>query len=191
MGALKTAVMMSFKEEAILDLFNEQAFGPAFGRVLLDSIEVLISNGLPPEAALIEMYISEEMAYTYRKMAQIGLVKQTNFHSHTSQYGAMSRGIRYTGLGLKKIMQKTYDEIASGKFAEEWQKPSARVKFKVIKYFAMRQKINRIEEEVRNHLHLKSWDIDSTPDEIETLLASSDNPQDLEKYKDLFEIDDK
>ncbi|MFX1448812.1 MAG: NAD(P)-binding domain-containing protein, partial [Promethearchaeota archaeon] len=37
-GALKKeAIMLSFKQEAELDLFNEQAFGPAFGRVLLSA----------------------------------------------------------------------------------------------------------------------------------------------------------
>ena len=75
-------------QEAILDLFNEQAFGPAFGRVLLNAIQVLLDRGLPPEAVLVEMYMSEEMAYTYRKMAQVGLVRQTAYHSQTSQYGS-------------------------------------------------------------------------------------------------------
>ena len=191
LGALRAAVMMSFKDEAILDLFNEQGFGPAFGRVLLDSIDVLILNGMTPEATLIEMYMSEEMAYTYKKMAQIGLVKQTNFHSQTSQYGAMSRGMRYMGLGIKDKMQKTYDEIESGEFAKEWQGKTAKLKFKVIKYFAMKQKINKIEDEVREALRLKTWDVDSTPEEIEELLKSPElqNEEELKKLEDMFEID--
>ena len=190
LGALKAAVMMSFKDEAVLDLFNEQAFGPAFGRVLLDSIDVLISNGLPPEAVLIEMYMSEEMAYTYKKMAQIGLVKQTNFHSHTSQYGAMSRGIRYMNLGIKERMENTLEEINSGKFTEEWQGKAAKLKFKVIKYFAMKQKINKIEEEVRQSLKLKTWDIESTPEEIEELLKNPEviSQKDLKDLENMFEI---
>ena len=91
------------------------------------------------EAALVEMYMSGEMSYTYQKMAQIGLVKQTNFHSHTSQYGARSRGIRYLGLPLREKFQRTFEEIDSGRFTEEWQRKLSKLKFKVIKHFARPQ----------------------------------------------------
>lgn len=122
-GSLKKgAVMLTFKEEAELDLFNEQAFGPAFGRVLLSSIYTLIEAGYPPEAVLIEMYMSSEMAYTYEKMAEIGLIKRVDFHSQTSQYGAMSRGIRFRKLPLKPLMKRILKEIQEGEFTREWEK---------------------------------------------------------------------
>ena len=82
----KGAIDVTFKQEAVLDLFNEQGFGSVFGRVLLTSIFTLVDAGYPLEAVLIEMFMSEEMSYTYNKMANIGLVKQVNLHSHTSQY---------------------------------------------------------------------------------------------------------
>jgi ketol-acid reductoisomerase len=154
-GLHKPAIEVTFKQEAILDLFNEQAFGPAFGRVLLTAISVLLEAGLPPEAVLAEMYLSEEMAYTYRKMAQVGLVRQTLFHSRTSQYGAMSRGVRFMGLGLKERMRRIYREIDSGEFAREWGNPLARLKLKAIRTFAMRQSINSIEQRVRKTLGLE------------------------------------
>lgn len=189
-GTLKKgAIEISMKQEAILDLFNEQAFGPAFGRVLLTAIKVLIKNGLPPEAVLIEMYMSNEMSYTYTKMGQIGLVKQTNFHSHTSQYGAMSRGARYMGLPLEEKMQRSYDEISSGKFAKEWDGKLAKLKFKLIKYFAMKQKINKIEQEVRKNLKLKEFDVYSAPEDIEDLLKKPEITNDLKEILDSFKID--
>ena len=155
LGTLKKgAVEVTCKQEAVLDLFNEQAFGPAFGRVLLSSIYTLIEHGYPPEAVLIEMYLSEEMAYTYEKMARIGLVKQTNFHSHTSQYGAMSRGVKFMNLPLKKTMKGILKNIESGGFAREWTKKSSKLKFKAIKFFAMKTKINSIEQKVRKSLEL-------------------------------------
>ncbi|MCJ7622911.1 MAG: hypothetical protein MUO76_05375 [Anaerolineaceae bacterium] len=157
-GLHRPAIEVTFKQEAILDLFNEQAFGPAFGRVLLTSIATLIENGLPAEAVLVEMYMSEEMAYTYRKMAQVGLVRQTAFHSQTSQYGAMSRGIRFMNLGLKKRMSRIYAEIDSGAFAREWGSPLTRIKHRIIRFFAFRQSINRIEQCVRATLGLKEID---------------------------------
>lgn len=191
LGSLKGAcIETTMKQEAILDLFNEQAFGPAFGRVLLTAIDVLIDNGLPPEAVLTEMYLSEEMSYTYKKMAQIGLVKQTNFHSHTSQYGAMSRGARYLGVGkeLKKNFQRTYDEIDSGEFAKEWEGKFSKIKFKVIKFFAMRQKINKLENEVRESLGLKNFDVYSAPEEIEELLKKPELQNEIDEMKDFYEF---
>lgn len=190
LGTLKAGgIETTMKQEAILDLFNEQAFGPMFGRVLLTAIDVLIKNGLPPEAVLCEMYLSEEMSYTYKKMAQIGLIKQTNFHSHTSQYGAMSRGARYLGVAkdISEKFQKTYDEISSGSFAKEWETPMAKLKFKLIKFFAIRQKINKIENSVRKNLRLKDFDVFSAPEDIEELLKKPELKNEIEEARDLFE----
>jgi ketol-acid reductoisomerase len=156
-GTLSKGVIdISFKQEAVLDLFNEQGFGPAFGRVLLNSIYTLVDAGYPPEAVLVEMFMSEEMSYTYKKMAQIGLIKQVEFHSQTSQYGAMSRGIKFVNLPLKKTMKSILENIESGDFAKEWEKKSSRLKFKFLKFFATKTRINRLEQKARKNLNLKS-----------------------------------
>jgi ketol-acid reductoisomerase len=187
-GTLKAGgIVTTMEQEALLDLFNEQAFGPAFGRVLLSSINILIKNGLPPEAVLCEMYMGGEMSYTYKKMAQIGLVKQTDFHSHTSQYGAMSRGIRYLKMGLEEKFQKSIDEIRSGDFAREWDSPFARLKFKLIKFFATRQKINKIERDVRKSLRLKEFDTKTAPEKIDELLSKPELQNEIDEIKELFE----
>ena len=186
-GTLKKgAIMLSFKQEAELDLFNEQAFGPAFGRILLTSIYTLIDAGYPPEAVLIEMYMSTEMAYTYKKMADVGLIKQVDFHSQTSQYGAMSRGIRFRKLPLKSTMKEILKEIQEGDFTKEWSKKLTKLKFKAIKFFATKQKINKIEKKVRHNLKLSLYDIydeDSpTDDEKTKLKAISDELKLFERY---------
>ena len=186
-GTLKKgAIMLTFKQEAELDLFNEQAFGPAFGRVLLSSIYTLIDAGYPPEAVLIEMYMSGEMAYTYRKMADVGLIKQVDFHSQTSQYGAMSRGIRFRKLPLKPKMKEILKEIQDGEFTEEWEKKITKLKFKMIKYFATKQKINKIEKEVRKNLKLKLYDIyeevPQTKEELSELKNITDELRLFEQY---------
>lgn len=189
-GLHRSAIEVTFKQEAILDLFNEQAFGPAFGRVLLTSIATLIENGLPPEAVLVEMYMSEEMAYTYRKMAQVGLVRQTAFHSQTSQYGAMSRGMRFMNLGLKKRMSRIYDEIDSGAFAREWGSPLTRIKHRIIRFFAFRQSINRIEQRVCKTLGLKDIDpFDHVLDEeAQSILADPAVKAELESFEQSFDF---
>jgi ketol-acid reductoisomerase len=186
--ALAWGIEVTFKQEAILDLFNEQAFGPAFGRVLLTAISVLLENDLPPEAVLVEMYMSEEMAYTYQKMAQVGLVRQTAFHSPTSQYGAMSRGTRFLGMGLKKRMQRIYAEIENGDFAREWSSPLGRLRFKVIKYFAMRQSINKVENMVRKSLDLKAVEIDNTDPGLDQILEDPVIKSELNTFKDTFDF---
>jgi ketol-acid reductoisomerase len=189
-GLIKPAVRVTCKQEAILDLFNEQAFGPAFGQVLLTSISVLVQNGIPPEAALVEMYMSEEMSYTYRKMANIGLVKQTLYHSHTSQYGAMSRGVRFLKLGLRERMNKIYAEIESGAFAREWQKPISRLKFKVIRFFAMRQFINQLEGKVRDSLGMEEIPIFEIEQDrqIAKILEDPGIKKEFEEFKNAFEF---
>ncbi len=113
---------MSLKDEATLDLFTEQAFGPAFGRVMLTAIDTLVDAGYPPEAVLMELYLSGELAYSFLKMREMGALRQHELHSHTSQYGTMSRSLRYFDLDpmLKQKMQQSLEEIRSGAFAEEW-----------------------------------------------------------------------
>jgi ketol-acid reductoisomerase len=79
---------MSMNDEATLDLFTEQAFGPAFGRVMMTAIQTLIDAGYPPEAVLLELYLSGELAYSFAKIRELGMVEQHLLHSHTSRYAA-------------------------------------------------------------------------------------------------------
>jgi ketol-acid reductoisomerase len=113
---------MTMHDEATLDLFTEQAFGPAFGRVMMTAIDTLVEAGYPPEAVLMELYLSGEMAYSFLKIRELGMLKQHELHSHTSQYGTISRSVRYTDLDpvLKQKMRESLEEIRSGAFAKEW-----------------------------------------------------------------------
>jgi ketol-acid reductoisomerase len=113
---------MSMNDEATLDLFTEQAFGPAFGRVMMAAIDTLVEAGYPPEAVLMELYLSGELAYSFMKIRELGMLKQHELHSHTSQYGTITRSIRYMDLDatLKEKMRGSLEEIRSGAFAKEW-----------------------------------------------------------------------
>jgi ketol-acid reductoisomerase len=113
---------MSMHDEASLDLFTEQCFGPAFGRVLASAVELLVEAGYPPEAVLLELYLSGELAYSFQKIRDVGLLKQMDFHSHTSQYGSLTRSARFGDLDpvLRTKMQEVLEEIRSGAFAKEW-----------------------------------------------------------------------
>lgn len=121
-------IEMSFCDEATLDLFTEQAFGPAFGQVMMTAIDTLVEAGYPPEAVLLELYLSGELAYSFEKIREVGLLKQMDFHSHTSQYGSLTRSAKFSDLqaSLKAKMQDVLTEIRSGQFAEEWSGEQAR-----------------------------------------------------------------
>jgi ketol-acid reductoisomerase len=113
---------LSFADEAALDLFTEQAFGPAFGAALMNAVNTLVEAGFPPEAVLIELLLSGELAYSFERIVRDGMGPQMEHHSHTSQYGSLSRGVRFIDLDFKPRMQKVLDEIRSGAFAREWVK---------------------------------------------------------------------
>jgi len=115
------AMEMSFAQEAELDLFTEQAFGPAFGQVLLAAIQTLIDAGYPAEAVMVELILSGEFAYSLEKIAELGFFKQMDLHSHTSQYGSMSRSLNYMNPQTAAAMKQALEAIRSGAFAREWE----------------------------------------------------------------------
>ncbi|MEE8469867.1 MAG: ketol-acid reductoisomerase, partial [Dehalococcoidia bacterium] len=121
-GSTKTGVMaLTFSEEAELDLFTEQAFGPAFGQVLMSAIQTLIDAGYPVEGVMIELILSGEFAYSMQKIVEMGFFKQMELHSHTSQYGSMTRSVRFMNPQTSQTMRQVLEEIRSGAFAREWE----------------------------------------------------------------------
>jgi ketol-acid reductoisomerase len=113
-------ILMSMHDEATLDLFTEQAFGPAFGRVFMAAIETLVAAGYPPEAVLLELYLSGELLYAFEKIREVGMMRQMDFHSHTSQYGSLTRSARFADVDLETRMATILREIQDGTFAREW-----------------------------------------------------------------------
>jgi len=73
----------SFRDEATLDLFTEQAW-PGMGAAMRAAMETLIEAGFPPEAVLLELYLSGELSYSLDKAAELGMSSR-ELHSHTSQ----------------------------------------------------------------------------------------------------------
>jgi len=142
-------IEMSMHDEATLDLFTEQAFGPAFGRVLMTAIDLLVEAGYPPEAVLLELYLSGEFSYSFEKMREVGMMKQMDFHSRTSQYGTVTRGARFMALAepIKEKMREVLEEIRSGSFADEWSKQQSKAN-------ALFQKIRA----ARDNLPVAKWD---------------------------------
>ena len=105
--------------------------------------------GYPPEAVLVELYLSGELAYSLEKIREVGMFKQMDFHSQTSQYGSITRGARYLALdgALKEKMGEVLEEIRSGKFAEEWSGQQAQA----------REIFDRIRE-ARDQMPMAKWE---------------------------------
>jgi ketol-acid reductoisomerase len=120
-GSTKAGCLeLTLAEEAHLDLFTEQGFGPMMGLALRQSIELLVEQGYPPEAVVMELFASGELGYAFQRAADTGLFAQNAFHSHTSQYGSMTRSARVADIDLKERLLQHLDDIRSGRFAAEW-----------------------------------------------------------------------
>jgi ketol-acid reductoisomerase len=121
LGATRRGCLeMTFAQEALIDLFMEQAIAPALGKVWRDGALALLEAGLPLEAILAEFVLSGEVERTYRALREIGYERQSKLHSQTSQYGTLSRAERFADLDLAARMREVIREIGSGTFAKEW-----------------------------------------------------------------------
>lgn len=117
----KGTIEVTFKDETMLDLLAEQAIWPMILSVLTEAHHFEVEKGHPAEASLVELYISQEPAYMFEKMAEEGLYKQMPYHSHTSQYGQLSRAKLLDKSFIRRILEEAYNHIETGQFAQEWK----------------------------------------------------------------------
>jgi ketol-acid reductoisomerase len=145
------ALEVSFAVETELDHYMEQAFWPVIMRLMVLSYDLLVKKGFPPEAVLLEFYGSGEAAEIFREMASEGMFKQMSFHSHTSQYGTLSRGSRMLPDGFRVALLHALEEIRNGTFAREWEaeQRAGYPKFGKLKAEALAHEINQVEERLR------------------------------------------
>ena len=134
-------ILMSMHDEATLDLFTEQGFGPAFGRIFMAAIDTLVSAGYPPEAVLLELYLSGELVYAFEKIRQVGMTRQMDYHSHTSQYGTVTRSARFSDLDVESRMATVLREIQDGSFAREWSGVGAEAEEMLARVKTMRDQL--------------------------------------------------
>lgn len=125
-GLREGAIEMTPKQEAILDLGVEQILSPALTHVSGSFVTVMLEQGVPLEGILTELFLSGEVERTYRLLREIGFARQLEFHSPTSQYGQLSRRGCYDTLDFLPKMREIAAQIASGRFADEWDEESRR-----------------------------------------------------------------
>jgi ketol-acid reductoisomerase len=121
-GSLRRgALRITAEEEALLDLFGEQALGPWLGAAMLTCFHVGMEAGLPPEALLLEMYLSGEMSQTFQAMADEGFLRSVQLHGYTAAFGGMIRSMSIDHELLAESMGKVLEEIRSGAFTRRLQ----------------------------------------------------------------------
>jgi ketol-acid reductoisomerase len=120
-GSLRLAAFeISARDETVIDLLMEQGFGSMLGRLIFETLAAGKEAGLPPEALVLELYLSGEMSETFQAMAELGFVEQSRLHSPTSQYGGMMRSISLDRAPIQKHLTEVIEDIVSGSFARRW-----------------------------------------------------------------------
>ena len=153
-GLRQGAIEITPEQEAVLDLAVEQALAPALRRVSESFVQVMLERGVPIEAIVTELVLSGEVERTYRLVRLEGGAAQMAYHSPTSQYGQMSRAGRYAHLDLVTTMRELVDDIASGRFADEWdaERDAGYPHFEALRAKAMAPEILAFEADLRSKL---------------------------------------
>jgi ketol-acid reductoisomerase len=106
---------------ADIDLFIEQTLGAVLGTAVMQAFAIGEDAGIPPEALVMEMYMSEEMEMVFRAFRELGFFNASSAHGPTALYGGFVRTMQFMGSGLGGIFRDILEEIQSGEFARKFQ----------------------------------------------------------------------
>ena len=121
-GCTKAFVMQtSFKDEALGDIFGEQAvLCGGLSELIKAGFETLVKNGLAPENAYMECL--SQLDLIVKLLKEKGIKGMYDEISVLAGYGAGVSGQRIIDSVVKNKMQKIFSEIKSGEFALEIMK---------------------------------------------------------------------
>jgi ketol-acid reductoisomerase len=153
-GLRQGAIELTPTQEAVLDLAVEQALSPALRHVSQSFVRVMLDHGIPLEAVITELVLSGEVERTYRLLRTEGYAAQMEHHSPISQYGQLSRSGRYDHLDVVATMEAIVDNIADGRFAQEWddERDGGGVTFERLKREAAGPEVAAFEQDLRRQL---------------------------------------
>lgn len=119
-GSLRRgAVGLSARDEAVLDLFIEQSVGPSIGMAIQLAFAQGVEAGLPPEAMVLEMYMSGEMARTFQTFADVGFFRSATWHGMVAQFGGYLGTLEVDGEKMAERFRNVLERIESGDFARQ------------------------------------------------------------------------
>jgi ketol-acid reductoisomerase len=113
------AIMSSFEEETVVDLFTEH-LAPLYA--IRRHFQALVEVGYNPWVVLLELYASGEGIETQKAYVERGLWGQITDHSRTSQYGqeVIGRISPAEAEVERRRLRAIIERIRSGQFAKEW-----------------------------------------------------------------------
>jgi ketol-acid reductoisomerase len=117
----KGAMPLSARNEALLDLLIEQTVGPYLGTAIQQAYFLGVEAGLPPEAMVLEMYMSGEMARTFQAFAEVVFMESVGWHGAVAQYGGFIRTLEVDRESMHRMFASTLEDIRSGGFARRFQ----------------------------------------------------------------------
>ena len=115
------AIELDARREADLDLFIEQTMGALVGLSIMTAFTVGVEAGIPPEAMVMEMYMSQEMEMVFRSFRQEGFYRASSVHGPTALYGGFVRTMQFLPLDLGGLFHQVLAEIQTGQFARQFQ----------------------------------------------------------------------
>jgi ketol-acid reductoisomerase len=122
LGVLRAgAIEMAAACEATLDLFVEQTVGAVLGMSLMVAFDVGAEAGIPPEAMVMEMYMSGEMEAVLTSFRQTGFLRACEEHGPTALFGGILRTLELDREAMTSNFQKVLADIKSGGFARRFQ----------------------------------------------------------------------
>jgi ketol-acid reductoisomerase len=115
------ALEVSARLEAGLDLLVEQTIGAALGVAIMSVFTMGVQEGIPPEAMVLEMYMSGEMETVWRAFREQGFYESSSQHGPTALYGGFIRTMQLMQSGLVDNFRETLQNILNGSFARQFQ----------------------------------------------------------------------
>lgn len=121
-GVLRAgALELDARREADLDLLVEQTLGAVLGVAIMSVFAMGQEAGIPPEALVMEMYMSQEMEMVWRAFRQEGFFQASSVHGPTALFGGFVRTMQLMQSDLVAGFRETLEEIQSGQFAQQFQ----------------------------------------------------------------------
>jgi len=121
-GCLRAgAIETTFREEAITDLFGEQAvLCGGVPELVKAAFDELVARGYAPEVAYIECL--QELKIIVDLMYEGGLHHMRTHISRTAAWGSFTSGERLVTDETRRALAAVLDDIESGRFAGEWMR---------------------------------------------------------------------
>lgn len=115
----KAMIKTTFEDEAVGDLFGEQAvLCGGLSRLIMSGFETLVESGLSPDKAYLEVAYQLDLIIDLIK--KYGIEGMHRRISVAAKYGSYLSGPRIVDTGVKKRMKKLLGEIKRGDFARKF-----------------------------------------------------------------------